>query len=88
MIDRLQRQPHRLRVEQPHDHRAYEVEHGEDDVRPVADVLQRGRRDLHDEEVAQEVGAGGQGGAFGADLEREDLGGVDPDASHPACAIN
>ena len=36
------------------------------------------------EEVAEEVGGRGEGGALGADLEREDLGGVDPDGGHPA----
>ena len=35
------------------------------------------RRDLDQQEVAKEVDAGGKGGALGAELEREDLGGVD-----------
>ena len=36
------------------------------------------------EEVAEEVGGGGEGSALGADFERQDLRGVDPDGGHPA----
>ncbi|QSZ37071.1 hypothetical protein DSL72_009163 [Monilinia vaccinii-corymbosi] len=83
-IQTLQRLARRLGIEAPHDQRIDQVQDGKDDVRLIPDTLQRRRRNLHDEEVAQEVGRGREGSALGADLERENLRRVDPDGGHPA----
>ncbi len=85
-VNGLECRPCGLGVECPHDDRVDDVQHREDDVGFVADVLESRRRDFDDDEVSEEVGGGGEGGAFGADLQGEDLGWVAPDCCHPACS--
>lgn len=55
------------------------VQHGEDDVRFVADVREGDGGDLHDHVVEDPVAGGGDGGASLAEAEGEDFRGVDPD---------
>jgi hypothetical protein len=75
-VDVLELEPLRLRIEDEDDGDPDGVEDGEDDVGLPADVLDRGRRDLYDEEVTDPVAGGGDGGATLAQAEGEDLGSV------------
>ena len=79
-IDILKLQAFGFGVEDEDDGDPKGVEDGEDDVGLPTDVLDGGRGDLDDEEVADPVAGGGDGGATLAELEGQDLGRVDPDS--------
>lgn len=60
------------------------VDYSEYNVRFVTDVLQRRRRDLNHQEVAQEIRGSSQSGTLCSDLKRQDLRRVHPHAAYLA----
>jgi len=80
-VNLLQWNSSRLGVKQPYDESIHEVEHSPDDVRSPPDILQRFRRDLHDEKVSTEIRGCSESCSTCSDFEREDFRRVLPHVS-------
>jgi hypothetical protein len=75
-IDFLQGQALRLRQPQPRNHAHGSVEDSEQDIEPVADILERDGCDLDEDDLDNERGEGADGRTTGAHGLGKDFGGV------------
>ena len=85
-IHLLQRPTSRLRVHEDHERDAEDVEPEQQEERPVANGLEEEGRDHGDDAVADGPPDDGPRAAFGAYVQREDLGGVEPGGGEPCGA--
>jgi hypothetical protein len=75
-VDLLQSQALRLRHPQPRNHAHHRVADSEQDIKPVADVLERDGRDLDEDELDDERGEGADGCTAGAHGLGKDFSGI------------
>ena len=82
----LEGAPRRLGVHEDDEGQAEDVEPEQEQQRAVADRLEQEGRDHRDHAVADRPADHGPGAPFGADVQREDLGGVEPGGGEPGGA--